>query len=63
MEDLNGYYDIVLPYATFAIITDKRDIVIEAAPIAAWMVGKDLETVSAWVAKKNGYFRKKVYPL
>ena len=44
---------VVLPYAVFGI--EARDgKVVEAAPIAHWMIGKDTALVRAWIAKKGG---------
>ena len=46
-------YNIDLSYANYGIVVD-RDIVIEAPPIAKWMVGKNISVISTWVIKKRG---------
>jgi hypothetical protein len=43
-----------LRYACFGIVTDNRDVVVEAPPIARWMVGKPITTIGDWVARKRG---------
>jgi len=50
-------YIIDLPYANFGIIADN-DIVIRAAPIGDWMVGKNVAFISRWVNKKGGTIKK-----
>ena len=44
---------IVLPYAVFGIAA-RGGMVVEAAPIGAWMIGKTIVFVRAWVIKKCG---------
>lgn len=46
-------YQVRLSYATFGIIVNKG-IVVKAAPIGRWMVGKPIEDVRKWVAGKRG---------
>lgn len=46
-------YQVTLPDKTFGIeIYD--DTVIATAPIAKWMIGKDLKTIQDWVKGKRG---------
>ena len=46
-------YYISLPYATFGIIAENN-IVIDAAPIAKWMIGKHLiREVKQWLISKK----------
>lgn len=52
MADLVSWR-VELPYAVFSIDTDG-DTVVDAAPIARWMIGKPRSVVRAWVAKKGG---------
>ena len=44
---------VTLPYATFGIRV-KQGKIVNAPPIAKWMIGKTLLEVRAWVAKKKG---------
>ena len=50
---MNNLYRISFFYATYGIIT-KDNVVIGAAPIGKWMIGKNIEDIKAWVKKKNG---------
>jgi hypothetical protein len=50
-------YRIVLPYAVFAITT-KDSLVIDAAPIGKWMIGKPLSIIMNWVESKQGKIRR-----
>jgi hypothetical protein len=44
---------VSLPYATFGIyVKDRR--VVDAAPIGAWMIGKDTDFIRKWINKKGG---------
>jgi hypothetical protein len=52
-----GLYQITLSYACFGIEVEEG-MVVFAAPIAKWMVGKDLSYVEKWVKKKNGKIEK-----
>ena len=47
------FYRIELPYAVFGIET-KNEIVAYTAPIAKWMIGKNIKYVKQWITKKNG---------
>ncbi len=50
-------YQITLPYACFGIdVIDN--IVIEAPPIAKWMIGNSIGGVCLWVSKKNGTIKE-----
>jgi hypothetical protein len=44
---------VELPYAVFAIDTEGGRVV-EAPPIARWMIGKPLRDVRRWVKGKRG---------
>jgi hypothetical protein len=44
---------VSLPYATFGIEVEGG-IVVEAAPIGYWMIGKDTQFIREWITKKNG---------
>lgn len=43
---------VSLPYATYGIETE-HGTVIDAAPIAKWMIGKPEVEVAAWLKKKG----------
>ena len=48
---------VSLPYATFGIkVMEGR--VIDAAPIASWMIGKETSFIREWILKKNGTWQK-----
>ena len=49
-------YQVELPYATFGIVVTDN-IVVEAAPIGKWMIGKLLPKISNWVVSKRGNMR------
>jgi len=40
-------------YACFGIASDSRGVVREAAPIAAWMIGKTLAEIKPFFLKKR----------
>jgi hypothetical protein len=46
-------WQVTVPYACYGIVV-SRGKVIEAAPIANWMVGKSEQFVSGWIAMKKG---------
>lgn len=46
------WYWVSLSYATYGIAT-KGGIVVDAAPIARWMVGKDENYCWAWLRRKG----------
>jgi len=48
-------YRIVLPYAVYGIVTNKDNIIIDAAPIAKWSIGKDINYFLNWVDGKGGH--------
>jgi hypothetical protein len=50
-------YQIWLSYAVFGIVV-QNDLVVEAAPIGKWMIGKNIEYVKKWVEKKHGSVHK-----
>jgi hypothetical protein len=43
---------ISLDYATFGVLC-KGEIVIEAAPIASWMIGKSLKEIKPFLLKRR----------
>ncbi len=46
-------YFICFPYATFAVITNHEDIVVDAPPIAHWTIGMSIETVEKYYIGKG----------
>jgi len=45
---------IDLPYACFGIVI-KSNVIVEAPPIARWMIGRQWKsTVERWVRRKGG---------
>lgn len=44
---------VVVPYAVYAIQVEGG-VVIDAAPIARWMIGKDTRFIREWITKKGG---------
>ncbi|MDD4984365.1 MAG: hypothetical protein PHQ43_01050 [Dehalococcoidales bacterium] len=46
-------YSIDLPYAHYGVEV-RRGKVVDAPPIARWMVGKPWVVCAEWVAKKHG---------
>lgn len=46
-------YRIELPYACYGI-TIRDNVCIEAAPIAKWMVDKELAIIRDWIISKHG---------
>ena len=48
-------YQVKVPHFTCGVVTDDRtNLVVLAAPIMRWAVGKPMSTVAAWVAGKHG---------
>lgn len=50
-------YSINLPYAYFAIVVEN-DIVVKAAPIAKWALGKKIENVLDYYENKGAEITK-----
>jgi hypothetical protein len=48
--------EVKLGYACFGIEVDDGKIV-NAAPIAKWMIGKSIVAIERWVKSKNGKIR------
>lgn len=44
---------VVLDYACYGIEVEG-DRVVDAAPIARWMIGKTLDEVTRWITRKGG---------
>ena len=53
MRSWDYWLRIELSYAVFAVAI-KAGIVVDAAPIARWMIGKARLDVEAWVRRKSG---------
>lgn len=47
---------VSLSYATYGIEV-KDGYVVDAAPIAAWMIGKDTQFIRSWITKKGGIWK------
>ncbi|MFI7470549.1 hypothetical protein [Nonomuraea sp. NPDC049646] len=57
MEYVEGRWIWVsLPQATFAVIT-RDGLVVDAAPIAQWLVGKREREVAAYLRRKGAVFK------
>lgn len=50
---MTGYW-VSLPYATYGVEVDDDGWVRDAAPIAAWMIGKRWNECRAWIGRKRG---------
>ncbi len=50
-------YQVTLPYACFGIEV-RGSMVVSAAPIGSWMVGKSIVFVGEWIAKKYGALKQ-----
>ena len=50
-------YRVKLRYACYGVITRNRRVV-ECAPIAAWMKGRDITYVKQWVARRGGTIKR-----
>ena len=46
-------YTVSFPYGAFGISVEDG-VVVEAAPMGKWMLGKTLSVVRGWVGKKGG---------
>ena len=46
-------YSVNLPYANYGLVV-RNNRISHAPPIARWMTGKPLVSVSNWVQKKGG---------
>ena len=46
-------YRVTLPYAVFGVVV-KTGMVIYAAPIARWAVGRTYQSFAQWVLRKGG---------
>lgn len=47
------WFRCVTPWAVFAVVAENG-IVVEAAPIARWSVGKPLRTLEHYLRRRNG---------
>lgn len=50
---MTRWWQVTLPYATYGIRFEAA-VVVEAAPIARWMIGKQYEEIDRWVRSKGG---------
>ncbi|MFI7468174.1 hypothetical protein [Nonomuraea sp. NPDC049646] len=57
MSDLTSWVWVSLPWATFAIVT-RGGLVVDAAPIARWTVGKPERQVADHFRRKGAQFAR-----
>ena len=50
-------YQVTLPYACFGIEV-SGGVVVGAAPVGKWMVGKSIVFVGEWIARKHGVLQR-----
>jgi len=50
-------YRVVLSYACYGVII-KNKCIVEAPPIAKWMIGEHINYIRNWVINKGGAFQK-----
>jgi len=50
-------YRVILLYACYGVII-KNEYIVEAPPIAKWMIGKHINYIRNWVINKGGTFQK-----
>lgn len=55
---MTNLYQIRTSYFTCGIETDENDLIIDAAPILKWAIGKNLSFVKNWVYRKGGEVNK-----
>lgn len=53
-------WQIDIGYACAGIIADSDRIVVSAAPIFKWMIGKSVSEIERWVKSKKGTLRNVV---
>ncbi len=51
-------YQITLPYACFGIETNGN-VVVDAAPIGKWMIGKNIKEIARWVEGRGGTIERR----
>ena len=51
-------YYINLSYACYGVVTNHRDIIVEAPPIARWAKGKHIAQFVLFIARKRGEITK-----
>jgi hypothetical protein len=49
---MRGFW-VDIGYACFGIVADAMGVVREAAPIAAWMIGKTLQEIKPFLLRKG----------
>lgn len=47
-------HQVDVGYACFGIDINQQGICINAAPIAHWMIGKNINDIKRWIKSKNG---------
>lgn len=47
-------FRVELPRACYGLVTDCVGVVLEAAPIARWMLGKHYRECERWIKRKGG---------
>jgi len=52
------WFWVSLPYATFGIAINDYSTVIKTAPIAKWMIGKNIKYIENWINSKKGIIRE-----
>lgn len=50
--DTTVWVHVALPWAAFGV-AHRGGVVVDAAPIAAWMVGKPVRRVQAWLERRG----------
>lgn len=46
-------YWVDVGYACFGMVANDKDIIVDVAPIAKWMLGKSLQQVKPWLLSKK----------
>lgn len=54
---VNVLYQVDIGYACFGVEVNNK-IVIDAAPIGTWMIGKSWAVVQLWIENKGGSIKK-----
>ena len=57
-NDMTWYW-VSMSYATFGIAIDDSNFkVVKTAPIAKWMIGKDISYIQNWIKNKGGVWKE-----
>lgn len=51
-------YHITLPYMCAGVVANQSGMIIKAAPILRWTIGKHISEVKNWVLRKRGVILK-----